>query len=172
MTMLIRSILHTFPTGARPSGLLNDHPRHNTYTYDAYGNLTASTGTLAKPLQYAGQYVDSESGLYYLRARYQDPGTGQFVSADPARPTTLEPYACVSGNPLNNVDPTGLCGTMLSIVSPQLCMFEAVAPRLRGSVLQAPAVVVGNAGDRPSGPVAELRLAPAGLLKKLPEAAG
>jgi uncharacterized protein RhaS with RHS repeats len=42
----------------------------NTYAYDPYGNLTATTGTVVNPLRYAGQYFDSESGLYYLRARY------------------------------------------------------------------------------------------------------
>jgi YD repeat-containing protein len=46
-----------------------------TYTYDAYGAVTASTGTASTPFQYAGQYTDGESGLQYLRARYYDPQT-------------------------------------------------------------------------------------------------
>ena len=78
-----------------------------TYTYDAYGNVTVHTGTASTPLQYAGQYTDAESGLQYLRARYYDPATGQFLSRDPLTPLTRSPYGYVAGNPLNNADPTG-----------------------------------------------------------------
>jgi RHS repeat-associated protein len=81
-----------------------------TYTFDPYGNLSASTGTVANPFLFTGQYRDSESGLYYLRARYYDPVTGQFLSRDPITSTTRQPYSYVSGSPLNRTDPTGLCG--------------------------------------------------------------
>ena len=40
-----------------------------SYVYDSFGNLTASTGTVANPFQYTGREMDSESGLYYYRAR-------------------------------------------------------------------------------------------------------
>lgn len=80
----------------------------NTYSYDAYGNVTASTGTLSNPFRVAGQYLDSETGFYYLRARYYDPATGQFISRDPLASLTGEPYAYVTDNPLNAADPTGL----------------------------------------------------------------
>jgi RHS repeat-associated protein len=53
-----------------------------SYTYTPYGQVTSS-GTVATPLQYAGQYTDSESGLIYLRARYYDPVTMQFLTVDP-----------------------------------------------------------------------------------------
>lgn len=56
-----------------------------TYTYDAYGNTTAKTGTASTPLGYAGQYADLESGLIYLRARYYDPST-QGSSSHATRP--------------------------------------------------------------------------------------
>jgi len=79
-----------------------------TYTYDVYGNLAASTGTVTNPLRFAGQYRDGESSLYYLRARYYDPATAQFISRDPAVVTTREPYAYVGDNPLNATDPAGL----------------------------------------------------------------
>lgn len=79
-----------------------------TYTYDAYGSVSACTGTtvivggsnictgtitVSNPFRYAGQYTDAESGKIYLRARYYDPSTGQFISRDPAVATTREPYA-------------------------------------------------------------------------------
>ena len=48
------------------------------YTYDAWGNVIASTGTDSgigevNPLLYRGYYYDSELGMYYLRSRYYDP---------------------------------------------------------------------------------------------------
>jgi uncharacterized protein RhaS with RHS repeats len=52
-----------------------------TYAYDAYGTTTASTGTVANPLRYAGEYQDAESGLYYLRAHYHDLTSQPFSSA-------------------------------------------------------------------------------------------
>ena len=47
--------------------------------------------------------------LIYLRARYYDPSTAQFISRDPAVATTRAPYAYVSDNPLNGTDSSGLC---------------------------------------------------------------
>jgi RHS repeat-associated protein len=81
-----------------------------TYAFDAYGNLTASTGTITNPLRFAAQYQDNESNLYYLRARYYDPSTAQFLSRDLAVAMTRQPYAYVRGDPLNVTDPSGLCG--------------------------------------------------------------
>jgi RHS repeat-associated protein len=82
-----------------------------TFSYDAYGNLTGSTGTATTPFGYAGQYTDSESGLQYLRARFYDPQTAQFLSVDPLVGLTQQPYAYVGGDPLNLGDPSGLCKT-------------------------------------------------------------
>ena len=50
-------------------------------------------------------------GLCYLRARYYDPTTAQFLTRDPATATTRSPYAYVGGNPLGMSDPNGLDGT-------------------------------------------------------------
>ncbi len=82
-----------------------------SFTFDAYGNLTASSGAYTTPLGFAGQYQDSESGFTYLRARYYDPATGQLLTRDPAVAATRSPYAYVRDNPLNLVDPSGLVFT-------------------------------------------------------------
>jgi RHS repeat-associated protein len=57
----------------------------NTYTYDSFGNQTASTGMVVNPFRYTARELDSETGLMYYRARYYDTGTGRFVAEDPIR---------------------------------------------------------------------------------------
>lgn len=79
-----------------------------TWTYDPYGNLLSSSGTLVNPFGFAGQHTDSESGLHYLRARYYDPAAGEFLQVDPARAETRSPYQYVESDPTNATDPTGL----------------------------------------------------------------
>ncbi|HWU23468.1 MAG TPA: RHS repeat-associated core domain-containing protein, partial [Nocardioides sp.] len=82
-----------------------------TYSYDPWGQTTAHTGTGTTPLGYDGQYTDPESGLIYLRARYYDPQTAQFLTLDPAVAVTGQPYNYTGNDPLNAADPTGLgCG--------------------------------------------------------------
>jgi RHS repeat-associated protein len=61
-------------------------------------------------MRFAGQYLDAESGFYYLRARYYEPATGQFLSLDPAANRTREPYGYVMDSPLNRTDSSGLDG--------------------------------------------------------------
>jgi RHS repeat-associated protein len=79
-----------------------------TFTYDAFGNETGHTGSLTSPLGYNGQFTDAESNLIYLRARYYDPNTGEFLSRDPDVASTLAAYSYAGGDPLNDTDPTGL----------------------------------------------------------------
>ncbi|MGC2328977.1 MAG: RHS repeat-associated core domain-containing protein, partial [Candidatus Sulfotelmatobacter sp.] len=80
----------------------------NTYTFDSFGRLTASTGTLTNPFQYAGREFDPETGLYYNRARYYDENIGRFINEDPAR-VGKDYYSYVSNNPTRWIDPSGLC---------------------------------------------------------------
>jgi RHS repeat-associated protein len=84
-----------------------------TYNYNAYGQrLGLGQGgdglPALTPLLYAGQYTDAESGLQYMRARYYDPSTGQFLTRDPWAAATRDPYAYASGDPINRRDPGGL----------------------------------------------------------------
>ncbi len=79
-----------------------------TVSYDACGNLTSATGTVTTPFGYAGQYTDAESGLQYLRNRYYDPSTEQFLTVDPLQALTQQPYGYASDSPVNWDDPEGL----------------------------------------------------------------
>jgi RHS repeat-associated protein len=78
-----------------------------SFTYDAYGNLTSSTGTATTPLGYDGQYTNSDTGLIYLRARCYDSATGQFLSVDPVVETTRTPYGYAHSDPLSDGDSAG-----------------------------------------------------------------
>ncbi|MGA2335720.1 MAG: RHS repeat-associated core domain-containing protein [Terriglobales bacterium] len=83
----------------------------NTYTYDSFGNLTNFTGTLRNPFEYAGREWDSETSLYFNRARYYSPSTGRFLWEDPIRFWGgVNFYGYVLNSPTNLIDPLGLCG--------------------------------------------------------------
>lgn len=86
-----------------PSGAVT-----GTYTYDPYGQTTSHTGTTSSALQYDGQYHDAETGFYYLRARYYDPTTAQFLTSDPLESLTRQPYTYAANGPLDALDPAGL----------------------------------------------------------------
>jgi RHS repeat-associated protein len=76
-------------------------------TYDAYGNVTGTSGTATTPLGYDGQYTSPDTGLIYLKARVYDPKTAQFLSVDPDEAETGEPYSYAGDNPTNGGDPSG-----------------------------------------------------------------
>jgi RHS repeat-associated protein len=78
-----------------------------TYQYDVFGAIRVQTGTQPNEFTFTGEQVDS-SGLEYLRARYYDGATGRFLTQDPL--PLLHRYPYVGNNPLNMVDPLGLCG--------------------------------------------------------------
>jgi RHS repeat-associated protein len=79
-----------------------------TYTYDSFGKQTASSGSLTNPFQYTGRELDSETGLYFYRARYYDPSTGRFLSEDPLQHDGGNNfYAYVLNDPLNLTDAFG-----------------------------------------------------------------
>ena len=107
------------------TGLVNaSGTRVVTYTYDAWGNLLSTTGTMAttlgeqNPLRYRGYVYDTETGLYYLQSRYYNPTWGRFINADDTALLLSSPgkahwdknvFAYCDNNPLNRVDEDGEC---------------------------------------------------------------
>ena len=80
----------------------------NTYTYDSFGKLTASTGSIVDPFQYTGREFDNETGMYYYRARYYYQNVGRFISEDPLRfRAAINFYPYVLNNPVRWRDPDG-----------------------------------------------------------------
>ena len=57
-------------------------------TWDAFGNQTSSSGTLAGQFGFAGAWgyqQDADSSLKLLGHRYYDASTGRFLSRDPKK---------------------------------------------------------------------------------------
>ena len=84
----------------------------DTYTYDAFGSLIASTGNTPNEHLYAGEALDPNIGFYYLRARYMNPSSGRFLTMDSYEgktydPRTLHKYLYVGASPVDNADPSG-----------------------------------------------------------------
>ena len=95
-----------------------------TYRYDVYGKpcimdasdpfaieccFSACSTTVGNPYLFTGRRFDSESGLYYYRARHYSPELGRFLRVDPIGYfDSLNLYQYVQSNPINFVDPFGL----------------------------------------------------------------
>ena len=78
----------------------------NRYTYDAFGVILTSTETVDNPFRYTGYWYDSETGLYYLMARYYNPVNGRFLSEDPVM-DGYNWYVYCDNNPVIYIDPNG-----------------------------------------------------------------
>ena len=92
-----------------------------SYTYDTWGKLVSTTGSLAgtvgkeNPYRYRGYRCDDETGLFYVGSRYYDPEIGRFINADDTdiffedQDSILEHnlFAYCFNNPVNMHDPDG-----------------------------------------------------------------
>jgi RHS repeat-associated protein len=105
---------------------LTDHPGNvlglvnaskqlvNEYRYTPFGEHELTSESVENRLRYAAREFDSETGLYYNRARYYDPVLRRFVSEDPiGLAGGINFFAYAANNPVTFVDPFGLweCGT-------------------------------------------------------------
>lgn len=82
------------------------------FTYDPYGNcfvsLTACSAIIGEPYRFTGRRYDTETGLYYYRARYYDPAKGRFLQTDAVGyDVDLNMYLYANNDPANRLDPTG-----------------------------------------------------------------
>jgi len=80
-----------------------------SYTYEPYGNTTATGTSSTNALQYTGRENDGDT-LYYYRARYYSPTLGRFISEDPLElgGGDVNYYNYVFNNPITSFDPYGL----------------------------------------------------------------
>jgi len=81
------------------------------YQYKSFGEMVGFGRTsLSQSYTFTGRENDSETGLYYYRARYYDPKMGRFISKDPIGfdGGDVNLYAYTGNNPVNRKDPSGL----------------------------------------------------------------
>jgi RHS repeat-associated protein len=78
------------------------------YTYESFGKTTVTGTGNTSSYQYTGRENDG-TGLHFYRARYYHPTLQRFISEDPTEFAAgdVNFYAYVSGNPINDRDPTG-----------------------------------------------------------------
>ena len=97
---------------------------------DSWSQYEAQLGSIA-PLErthhrYTGQYLDDETGIYYMKSRYYDPKIGRFLSPDrfyledPEKcienPLECNLYSYARNNPMKYHDPSGKFGLLGAVL--------------------------------------------------------
>jgi len=88
------------------SGIVKQH-----YTYSAFGEIESQLDVnFIQSYTFTGREFDSETGLYFYRARHYDPATGRFLQEDPISFAggDVNFYAYVKNHPIVSTDPSGL----------------------------------------------------------------
>jgi RHS repeat-associated protein len=106
------------------------------YSYDTFGNpADPVVPGIENDFRYVGRPLDPLTGLYDMRARFYDPGTGRFLSRDPLGVQEgPDPYAYAHNDPVNLVDPTGFGaevpkGWNVELIGPQTDPYDTQPPR-------------------------------------------
>ena len=142
------------------------------YTYSAFGELLAHTGSDPQPYAFTGEPRDPNSGWQYHRARWMDPGTARFASADPFageefEPATLHKYLYAAADPLNKLDPTGEFSLTTALTTVNIVMTlanTAFAAVTGGREAAAEALLTSVAFSLVGGAVGAVLLRGSGIL--------
>ena len=93
------------------SGSVANHVR-----YDSFGGVVSqSNPAFGSRYGFTGREWDTETGLYYYRSRYYNPGIGRFIGEDSVGfdGGDANLYRYVGNRPVDNVDPLGLSGKLI-----------------------------------------------------------
>ena len=121
------------------------------YRYNMYGQpLQAST--VGNLYMFTGRRFDSETGLYYYRARYYSPQLRRFIEPDPIGfEGGMNLYAYVGNDPGNATDPWGLYRSLeiLRYIVPGQILFDHGMTALEnGNYGRAAAYFAGMLGEQ------------------------
>ena len=113
--------------------------------FDSTGNVTNSSGSISSPFRYTAREFDSETSLYFYRARYFDPARNRFLSEDPIGFSAgVNFYRYVGNNPVALVDPMGLFPTKWHRAMTYNLAWDIFGPKCAGA---AAAVADYNAAE-------------------------
>ncbi len=84
-----------------------------------------------------GQAYDASTGLYYMNARWYDPGVGRFITADPLPGNPFQSgstnrYAYALNNPITYQDTSGLTARLVGNINNVASTYGVVAAMLGG----------------------------------------
>ncbi|WP_373651960.1 RHS repeat-associated core domain-containing protein [Schlesneria sp. DSM 10557] len=126
----------------------------DSYTYRAFGDIAASSGTTTNPYQWVGRegyYRDEEAAELNLGHRHYDTATGRFTTEDPIGYHSGDSnfYRYGGNNPIVRTDPSGLAwntwgsfGYSLLIEQPAQAVYNLPGNVYRGGR----SLVTGEAG--------------------------
>jgi RHS repeat-associated protein len=115
------TVRHYHADGLGSTRLLTDNAGVVTdrYYYEAFGELETAASLIASDndFLYTGEQLDPNSGFYYLRARYMDPGRGRFTQKDEfeghsSNPLTQNGYGYADFDPVLRRDPSGYAASV------------------------------------------------------------
>jgi RHS repeat-associated protein len=125
------------------------------YTYDPYGNQTTVSGTLVSDVGYAGYFYHAVSGLNFALHRAYDPAHARWLNRDPiGERGGVNLYAYVGGNPISEVDPSGLIDvgkTIRQIILTALALINNEPPADQPPP-PPPPVQTTSSGPKPKDP--------------------
>ena len=175
------------------SQLVSDYQgkEYERVEYTPYGESWIEKGSDSRellPFKFTGKEQDSETGLYYYGARYLNPRTSRWVSADPAlgdylpeapvddaarqrngnlpgmggvyMPVNLAGYTYAANNPVKYVDPTGLDNFLAIFNKATNTMIATYMPTARDVGASVPKTYSWTATNLVKNEINEQRAAP------------